>query len=330
MSHKVSVLFPVYNSSLYLKDSLYSLLQQHYKNIEIIAINDGSTDNSLSILQDANDSRIRIVNNKKNMGLIYTLNKGLKYCTGDYIARMDSDDIAHRNRIAVQVSFLSRRKDVDLCGTYMKCIGSQNHVVKYPVLHDDIKVRLLFCNSIAHPTVMFRKELYTCGDFTYDSELLSAEDYGLWVKLANHYTFENIPKVLHYYRIHRDNLSKRLDVATLHLIQRNALDNASMSIDENILFSLNLLGRNIEFGESPKADLTVILRTLKILKVSASFSRKSFEVYVYKRWLRLCLLAGKNGVNTTSIFSKYPLKKFCMYPIHFIIVLIFSLLKIKV
>ena len=125
MQKKVSVILPIYNASTYLKECIDSLINQTYSNIEIIAINDGSTDESVKIIEQymKKDNRIKLYNNEKNMKLIYTLNKGLSLSSGDYIARMDSDDICRLNRIEKQVEFMEKNKDIQLCGSKIKAFG---------------------------------------------------------------------------------------------------------------------------------------------------------------------------------------------------------------
>ena len=115
----VSVLMPCYNVELYVEDALTSIMRQTYTNLEIIVINDCSTDNTLSILENIalRDSRIKVISNSSNLKLIDTLNKGVEICSGEYIARMDADDISFPDRIERQVAFLEEKKDYDIVST---------------------------------------------------------------------------------------------------------------------------------------------------------------------------------------------------------------------
>ena len=105
---KISVLMPVYNGDKYLKKSINSILRQTFDDFELIIINDGSTDLSLSIIKSYQDKRIKIINNSKNIGIAYSLNKGLNKANGDYIARQDQDDISHPERFMCQVNYLKK------------------------------------------------------------------------------------------------------------------------------------------------------------------------------------------------------------------------------
>ena len=106
MNKKITVFMPVYNSERYLKEAIDSILNQSYKNFELLIINDGSTDSSIDIIKSYNDSRIKLINNDCNKGLPYTRNLGLKLAKGDYIAIMDSDDISYIHRLKKQIEFL--------------------------------------------------------------------------------------------------------------------------------------------------------------------------------------------------------------------------------
>ena len=111
---KVSILMPMYNSEKYIKESINSILNQEYKNFELIIVDDGSIDSSIEIVKEYNDSRIKLYENIENKGLPYTRNKLLSLATGEYIALFDSDDIALKNRIKAQVEFLEKNKNIDI------------------------------------------------------------------------------------------------------------------------------------------------------------------------------------------------------------------------
>ena len=111
---KVSILMPVYNSAEFLREAIESMLSQSFKDFEFLIVDDGSTDGSAGILAEyvEKDSRIRIIRNEKNQGIVYSLNRGLKECTGEYIARMDSDDIALKERLDKQIAVLDKNPDI--------------------------------------------------------------------------------------------------------------------------------------------------------------------------------------------------------------------------
>ncbi|GAA4876917.1 glycosyltransferase [Ferrimonas pelagia] len=210
MKEKVSVLLPVYNAGKYLECCLESLLGQTYKNIEIIALNDGSTDDSLELLKkyQERDSRIKVYS-RENRGLIYTLNEGLKYCTGKYIARMDSDDICRPERFERQVEWLEHNLGCALVGSSYIFIDEQgNHIGHRDVLckHADITAYFIIGNPMCHPSIMFNRDLI--GDDLYYAETAeTAEDFELWLRLSRKYSVFNLGERLLYYRINSQSIT---------------------------------------------------------------------------------------------------------------------------
>lgn len=208
----VSVLMPCYNVEKYVEDALSSIMKQSYTNLEIVVINDCSTDNTLSILESLakQDARIRIISNDVNLKLIDTLNKGVELCTGEYIARMDADDISFPDRIAKQVAFLEENKDYDIVSTqfYTFRVGTKKRNLYHNPEHfEDLKAYLLFRSGICHPAVMIRKSLFTDNQLSFEKEYLHVEDYALWVKAAYITKLANLPEPLLYYRIHDSQVS---------------------------------------------------------------------------------------------------------------------------
>ena len=156
----ISVIMPVYNAETYVEEAIKSILNQTFEDFEFLIINDGSEDNSLSIINNyaSKDNRIKIISREKK-GLVFSLNEGIKLAKGKYIARMDADDISVPERFKKQISYLERNSDVDICGTWIETFGRSMEVLKYPVQHDDIKVALLFAFGLAHPSIMAKKTL---------------------------------------------------------------------------------------------------------------------------------------------------------------------------
>ena len=190
----VSVILPVFNSQKYLKDSIESILNQTYTKIEIVCINDGSTDISLKILESYSkmDKRIKIISHE-NKGIAYSLNQGIKQSNGDYIARMDADDIAVPTRIEEQVEFLERNSKIGICGSWAEVFGNNDHpkLLKHPGNHERLRVKLLFSVCFAHPTVMIRRSLLTGNSICYNEKFTNSQDYELWSKII---TFNNYVK----------------------------------------------------------------------------------------------------------------------------------------
>lgn len=211
----VSVIMGVFNCEKTVSKSIESILDQTYPNIEFVICDDGSSDRTPQIVLDYArrfPDRIRFVENGKNMGLNYTLNRCLSLATGTYIARMDGDDISLPHRFARQVQFLEENPDVAIVGSAMDVfdengIWGAHHYSERPTRQDFISKTAIF----GHPSVMVRQEAYRAVEgYTESPRLLRVEDYHLWMKMyAKGYTGVNLPEVLYLYRDDRDSFAKR-------------------------------------------------------------------------------------------------------------------------
>jgi glycosyltransferase involved in cell wall biosynthesis len=206
-SPTVTVLLPVYNSALFLFEAVVSILNQTYTDFELLCINDGSTDESEKILRSFSDPRVRIENNPHNLGLIATLNKGIDLAQGKYIARMDADDIALPNRLALQVKVLETEPGLALVAGFVECINTDGEVTgvwstdREAKTEQQIRSLLPQTNCIAHPTVMIRTTI--ARRFYYNPSQYAAEDWDLWLRiLASGLRIGKINDVVLYYRIH--------------------------------------------------------------------------------------------------------------------------------
>ena len=213
----VSVLMPVYNCAAYLDKAIQSIRGQTFTDFEFIIINDGSTDDSLAIIERhaAKDSRI-IVLDRPNGGYINALNAGLEVCRGEYIARMDGDDISLPERLAVQVQFLEENPDCGLVGSSVDLIDSTGKVTgshEMPTTHDAIIQHCIGHGSCAifHPTWLARKELYELSN-GYDEAYYGAEDVALLLLHQDQLRFANLPERLVQYRRHDNAVGVRLNV----------------------------------------------------------------------------------------------------------------------
>ena len=162
---RVSVIMPVYNVEKYLDQALQSIIKQTLSNIEIIIVEDCSNDNTCMIVEKYSriDKRIVPIYNKKNEGLINSLNKAIHIAKGKYIARMDADDIANVDRLKKQYEFMEANKDIDLIGTSVDFIDENNCIIQKNTFvvknSDKIKDYLKYTNVVIHPTFFFRKSI---------------------------------------------------------------------------------------------------------------------------------------------------------------------------
>jgi len=204
MSLEVTVLMPVYNGEKYLAEAIKSILNQTFTNFEFIIIDDGSSDKSLEIIKSFDDARITLLRNGENLGLVKTLNKGIKVATGKYIVRMDADDISLPERIKKQVVFMESHPEIAVSGSWVRIIKNveTGEVWNFPGDPAEIKCKLLFNNVLVHSSVIIRKEYFIQRNLNYESYFGQAEDYNTWVRVAAVSLITNIPEVLHLYRVH--------------------------------------------------------------------------------------------------------------------------------
>ena len=157
---QITVLMSVYNCERYLSEAIESILNQSFSDFEFLIINDGSTDNSRNIILSYADPRIRFFENEKNIGLTHSLNKGLRLATGQYIARMDADDVSMPKRLEKELTFLNQHHSVGLVGTYFNMINENGKVLNTvkPLSNErELKEKLLLENQFGHGSVMFRR-----------------------------------------------------------------------------------------------------------------------------------------------------------------------------
>lgn len=217
MNPAISVILPFFNAQDFLEEAIDSVLNQTFKNFELILINDGSYDDSLSIAESFKniDNRVKIIT-QCNRGMAIALNKGIELSKADIIARMDGDDICHPDRLKMQFEKLKSMPENSLVSTLVQPFsihkiseGSQRYFywLNSKVSHDQIIEGLFKESPIIHPSVMFTKKAFL--DSGKYLEYNGPEDYDLWLKMAqNETTFSKIPLILLNYRIHNNNLSR--------------------------------------------------------------------------------------------------------------------------
>jgi glycosyltransferase involved in cell wall biosynthesis len=202
----VSVLLPVYNARPYLAAALESILRQDHQRLEIIAIDDGSTDNCLEILERYRraDRRIVIVS-RENRGLIATLNEAMSLASGDLVARMDADDIAYPARLSRQVAAFGRQPELAICGTGVDTLmgnrltkGTANPIYQF----GNLRILSLFFTLFLHSTVVYNRKVLSESDIAYDEDYKHAEDFDLFRRIADRYPVKLIDESLLAYRRH--------------------------------------------------------------------------------------------------------------------------------
>jgi len=207
----ISVLMTAYNSELFIRKAIQSVLDQTFSDFELIVYNDGSTDRTVAVVKEFADPRIRLLSSEKNRGVTYARQTTLSLAKGKYVAILDSDDIAFPTRLEKQYKFLETHPDVKLCGGNAVVIDEKgNHIVETLIPFyrpEELKVKLFFNNIFVNSTVMYRREeVLSLGGYR---DRVLAEDYDLFVRLANLYEIYILTEeFLVYYRLHSNNISQ--------------------------------------------------------------------------------------------------------------------------
>ena len=202
----VSVVMVVYNVEKFIKETIDSIISQTFSDFELIIVDDGSTDNSTQIIENYEDKRIKLVYNTHDY--IRSLNLGMSSAQGEYIVRMDGDDLMLPDRLETQVSYMNTHLDIDVCGSWIEFFGASfnNTIYRYRTLHKMIARNMILKNCICHPSTIIRCSTLRNHKINlnslYDQQYIYAEDYKLWVDLIIlGFRFAVIPKVLLRYRL---------------------------------------------------------------------------------------------------------------------------------
>lgn len=210
MTSPVTVLLPVYNGQPFLAESIESILKQSFSNLELLIIDDASTDNSVETISKFHDSRIRLIRHQNNQGLISTLNHGLTEARHELIARHDQDDIAYPERLQYQTEYLSRNPDVGVCGSgaYLLVNGVRGGKIIFPASDCIIRWLMPFYSPLIHPSIMYRRSIVRLvNGYSVSPEADYAEDFDLWCKLITSTRFHNIQLPLMDLRKHQTNMT---------------------------------------------------------------------------------------------------------------------------
>lgn len=235
---KVSVIMSVTSGMPYLKEAVQSILSQTHKNFEFIIVDDASTDSSWQYLKSLKDKRIKLIKNKRNLGLAASLNKALKVAKGEFIARMDADDISLPQRLEKQIEFLKKNPTISLCGTWADLIDDKGNKIgekRHPTDPKRVKEAINWYTAVIHPTYMgtpdfFRQLKGYRDDFDF------AEDYDLLSRAKNRFKIANIDQKLLLWRLQGTRRSRasmqKIDKAELKIklesIKRDGLTPQSL------------------------------------------------------------------------------------------------------
>ena len=307
----ISVIMPVYNGGEFLHEVIQAILNQTYINFELLIFDDCSSDNSVEIIENFSDKRIKLFKGEKNIGYVKGLNFLIGQSMGEFIARNDQDDISLPSRFEIQIKTLLNNPDIGVCGTQIKTFGKFSKKISYPTTDFDIKTQLIFNVGFHHPTIIFRKELCkgVAGNF-YKEEFMPSEDYKLWTMLSQITSFKNTTSILLKYRIHDNNFSsqkiQKQKQNNLKIREQYFKSFLGLSITNKQNGLINKLIYNETILSSELHEIKHLF--LDIIKYSQNLlERKSIKTLVFYFWIRACYLNFKKFKNlNTLIFLFNP------------------------
>ena len=316
----VSIIMPVKDNEKYLSIAIESIITQTYQNIELIIIDDSKNDLCSDIIKSYNNIIIKYFKGPK-INLATALNMGIDNSKGDYIARMDSDDIAHKDRILQQVNAL-KLNSWDICGTWIKQFGNDSRLNTYPSKPEDIKYWMMFTCAIAHPTVLAKSEIFRKFKYNNHSKV---EDHELWTRmLRSKVVFGNIPKVLLKYRRHEDALtsfiSEKLICEREEIVKNYALFLHPNNIVESFL--------ECSCGTSKEYTLDQITKLCDFIFsfIQKGLVNKELLIKMMPVYFRKCNKMNKKVfVHYSNLLKKYNLSIFTFENFYILILSIFKI-----
>ena len=311
----VSVIMPVYNTDEgYLKEAIESVLQQTYKDYELLILNDSPENQALhELILTYTDKRIKYLENKCHMGIPQSYNHLLAQATGKYVAIMNHDDIMLPKRLAKQVAYMEAHPEVGLLGTAYKKFGEINRfkTIKNPSNHDDISSYLLFKSIIHHPTIMMRRQVIVDHNINYNENFISLNDRILCYDFSRHCKLANLPDVLYKYRFHTGMTSK---VKKEIIRQERAMYHRLWFANYNILLEpeeINIFDNYVTYGRCKITSIDILQKVLKTLeKISAINHERHFlplepfDKVCAKYFMKRCFNAVYNGRIDVSEYIK--------------------------
>lgn len=317
---RVSVLMPVYNGEAFVAEAIESILRQTYANFELLIVDDGSVDNSRAIMEGFSDNRIRLIRNDSNRGLIASLNRGLDEALGEYIARMDCDDISRSTRLEKQVGFLDAFPEVGICGAWAQAFGEvQDVIFRPPTDPKKVSCRLLFDNVMIHSSVMLRKGMLERHQLRYEPGYTHAEDFRLWQRASEYFPIANLNEVLIDYRITAGSVSRKHQYAQAHTLRRidkEALERIKIEPTALQLDIHRWLDYHTTFSPT-RADFGEVEGWLKVLvkqnDIYHYFPAKEFRETISEKWqqafYKLALASPRPGLWPLTTFWRSPLSR---------------------
>lgn len=300
---KVSIIMPSFNKEKYISKSIESILDQTYKDWELLVIDDASIDKSVEIIKSYHDSRIRFFQNKSNIGIAATRNIGLLKAKGEYIALLDADDLSTEYRIEKEVDFLDNNSNIDVVFGDFRIID-ENDAVKetyFTPLRDPdfIKAKLMVRDVIPNGSCMYRKEFIKRNNIQYRDGYLGMDDYLFWVECSFCGRIMGMPDLFLYWRDVQENSTKlykdsdqykkerKLKYAQIH---KFALDKMGFSLTEEELTFYNQIFDEDKYKIANEKEIIRMFKLFKKICIQSKETDISLEIQkVYKKYFGLFL-----------------------------------------
>lgn len=317
MAPEITVLMPVHNGEAFVKEAAESILAQTFRDLELLVVDDASTDRTVEIIESLCDRRVRIIKSRERLRFSGALNLGIEHAVGVFLARMDSDDIALPKRLAVQHDYMLTHPEIGLCGGLAITFGMREGLFfRPPLTHGEIVSYMLFDCPFVHPTVMLRRDFMERYSLRYDSAYCPTDDYELWRRATRLFPAANINRVLLRYRVHASSLTQSewgdMDSHAARIAALELADLGIIASAEELQFHRNL-GRGRCFPIKRRDELNRAEAWLqKLLAANAQYKRypaTEFARIVAGIWFSACYHAGALGLWMANRYARSPLRR---------------------
>jgi glycosyltransferase involved in cell wall biosynthesis len=303
----VSVVMPVYNGERYLREAINSVLSQTFADLELIVVDDGSTDSTPEILEDASRREFRLeVHSVAHAGQCAALNHGLSLARGPYVAIAHADDVSLPDRLRRQVEFMGENPGVGICGTWARLIG-RDEEWHYPAEHEEIRCHLLFHSVFVHSSVMFRRSELERHELSYEPSHY-AHDYDLWVRGAERTDLANLPEIQVLYRIHSEQVSQvARETDEVEAIHRRQLEQLGISPTQEE-FALHAAIAEDRYDPDSLTSVAEWLERLGSANAgSQTYDEATLDSLLATKLYFACCAAVKDGPRAWRTFRRSPL-----------------------
>ncbi len=311
---KVTVFMAVYNREALLCESLDSVLNQTFRDFELLIVDDGSTDRSVEVIESRPDPRIRLVRHQTNQGIPKTRSHGLALARGQYLAILDSDDIAYPRRLERQVGFLEAHPEIAAVGGWAKRVKTDGRATSpavRPTRPREIRARIPFTTCFKNPTMMARTAAML--EFGYREQFVICQDIDMWSRMSGKYPLANLPEFMIQYRLggtsHQDS---ELSAAMKKLAATDQLRDLGVSFDDRDIDRHYLLRnpKNHEFeADYPEWCAEWLLRLIEANRVNPCYPEPEFSRAAAERWWRLGLVCASRNAPLAPFLRRGALRR---------------------